>query len=93
MSSVVTNLLFVGFFSAERDIRREMAGEAGGSLNIPDLKPFDPNIITPVSWCDKIVVLLIHMVRNDQWHRYITVKPHLYALKGLQRQGINTQAT
>lgn len=34
---------------AEAEVKREMAAEAGGELNIPDVDRFDSNIITPVS--------------------------------------------
>jgi hypothetical protein len=35
--------------AAEREVKREMLSEAGGSIVIPDVKRFDSNIITPVS--------------------------------------------
>lgn len=33
----------------ESEVRREMAAEAGGDLEIPEVERFDSNIITPVS--------------------------------------------
>lgn len=35
--------------SLESEVRREMAAEAGGDLDIPEVDRFDSNIITPVS--------------------------------------------
>jgi hypothetical protein len=49
---------------AEFEVRRELAAEAGGDLNIPQVERFDSNIITPVgsshTCCDLRLTLLIN---------------------------------
>jgi predicted nucleic acid-binding protein len=67
----VTHTAAAAAAAAEREVKREMLSEAGGSIVIPDVKRFDSNIITPVSsqqsaWCNRLRLQHHHSVGSQQ---------------------------